>query len=232
MAQAVKEIYPDVKMAIGPDIENWFYYDFDFWVIEFKEENLKEIEKKMKRIISQNQKFEQYDLPFQEAIEYLKEQKEDYKVEMATDLNAKWIENISFYKNIMQNWNTSFVDMCSGPHVENSNKLDANAFCLDKIAWAYWKWDSDNKMLTRIYWLAFDTKAELDAYIKLMEEAKKRDHRTLWKKLRLFTFSDKVWLGLPLWLPAGWMLWKQVEDFWKEAHEKNWYDFVRNSSYR
>lgn len=227
MAQAVKEMYPNAKMAIWPDIENWFYYDFDFWTEEFKEENLKELEKKMKKIISQNQKFEQYNLPFDEAIKYLKEKNEEYKVEMALELKEKWVSEISFYKNIMQNWNISYVDMCSGPHVDNSNKLDANAFKLDKISWAYWKWDSNNKMLTRIYWLAFDTKEELDNYIKLVEEAKKRDHRLLWKKLKLFTFSDKVWLWLPLWLPAGWMLWKQVEDFWKEAHEKNWYDFVK-----
>lgn len=227
MAQAVKEMYPNAKMAIGPDIENWFYYDFDFGTEEFKEENLKELEKKMKKIISQNQKFEQYDLDFDEAVKYLKENKEDYKVEMALELKEKWVKEISFYKNIMQNWNISYTDMCSGPHVDNSNKLDANAFKLDKIAWAYWKWDSNNKMLTRIYWLAFDTKEELDNHVKLLEEAKKRDHRVLGKKLKLFTFSDKVWLGLPLWLPAGWMLWKLVEDFWKEAHEKNWYDFVK-----
>ncbi len=227
MAQAIKEMYPNVKMAIGPNIENWFYYDFDFGSEEIKEENLKELEKKMKKIISQNQKFEQYDLDFDEALSYLKEKNEDYKVEMAMELKEKWINKISFYKNIMQNWNISYIDMCSGPHVENSNKLDSNAYKLDKIAWAYWKWDSNNKMLTRIYWLAFDTREELDNHIKLLEEAKKRDHRVLWKKLKLFTFSDKVWLGLPLWLPAGWMLWKQVEDFWKETHEKAWYDFVR-----
>ncbi len=226
MAQAVKEMYPNAKMAIGPDIDNWFYYDFDFWNDEFKEENLKDLEKKMKKIISQNQKFEQYDFPYDEAVKFLKEKWEDYKIEMATELKNKWIENISFYKNIMQNWNESFVDMCSWPHVDNTNKIDANAFTLDKIAWAYWKWDSNNKMLTRIYAFAFDTKEELDNHIKMIEEAKRRDHRVIWEKLKLFTISKLVWAWLPLIQPNWMIIRKEVEDYLWDLHKGKWYSRV------
>jgi len=227
MAQAVKSAYPEVKMAIGPDIENWFYYDFDFWGVEFKEENLKEIEKKMKNIIKQNQKFEKYWLPVAEAVKILKAKWEIYKVEMAEDLAKTGETEIGFYRNITQQWIETFVDMCRGPHIDKTLDIDENSFKLDKIAWAYWKWDSDNKMLTRIYGFAFESRDALDEHIRLLEEAKKRDHRVLGKKLKLFAFSDKVGLGLPLWMPNWAMLWKQVEDFWKEAHEKNGYDFVR-----
>lgn len=227
MAQAVKAIYwNDVKMAIWPDIETGFYYDFDFWDIEFKEEDLKELEKKMKQIIKQNQKFEQYDLDFSDAITYLETAQEPYKVEMAKELNEKWFSKISFYKNIMQNWETSFIDMCSGPHVDNSNKIDANAFKLEKIAWAYWKGDAKNKMLTRIYALAFETREELDTHVKMLEEAKKRDHRILGKKLKLFTISDLVGSGLPLMQPAWMIVRKSVEDYLWELHKKHGYQRV------
>lgn len=228
MAQAVKELYwQNVKMAIWPDIENWFYYDFDFWWIEFWDDNLKELEKKMKQLIKQNQKFENYTLPFQEAINYLKSVWEDYKIELAQDLEQKWEKEISFYKNINQAWNTTFVDMCFWPHVENSNKLNPNAFKLEKVAWAYWKWDSNNKMLTRIYWVAFKTPKELQDYLKMIEEAKKRDHRIIWKKMDIFSFSENVWLWLPLWHPMWWRLWRVIEDYWLEEHKKWWYEFVR-----
>ena len=227
MAQAVKAIYwNDVKMAIWPDIETGFYYDFDFWDIEFKEEDLKELEKKMKQIIKQNQKFEQYDLDFSDAVKYLENSQEPYKVEMAKELNEKWFTKISFYKNIMQNWETSFIDMCSGPHVDNSNKIDANAFKLEKIAWAYWKGDAKNKMLTRIYALAFETREELDTHVKMLEEAKKRDHRILGKKLKLFTISDLVGSGLPLMQPAWMIVRKSVEDYLWDLHKKHGYQRV------
>lgn len=157
----------------------------------------------------------------------------------AKDSLLKWInpEYISKYEAITEyfqemipslEWKfVTFVDMCAGPHVENSKDLQPWTFKLDKIAGAYWKWDSDNIMMTRVYWYSFETKDELKDFLEMMEEAKKRDHRILWQKLHLFTFSDKVWLWLPLWLPKWWMLWKQVEDFWKLAHEKHWYEFVR-----
>lgn len=227
MAQAVKALYWDyVKMAIGPDIDTWFYYDFDFWNIEFKEEDLKALEKKMKQIIKQNQKFEQYDLSFEEARDYLSSKGEEYKVEMAEELFAKWNKTISFYKNIMQNGETSFVDMCSGPHVDNTNKIKENSFALDKLAWAYWKGDSSRKMLTRIYWLAFETPEELQAYQKMIEEAKKRDHRILWKKLKLFTISDLVGSGLPLMQPRWMIIRKEIEDYLWNLHKVRGYQRV------
>lgn len=227
MAQAVKALYGnDVKMAIWPDIDTGFYYDFDFSGIEFKEEDLKILEKKMKQIIKQNQKFEQYDLSFEDAKDYLSSQWEEYKVEMAEELFAKWHKTISFYKNIMQNGESSFIDMCSGPHVENTNKIDVNAFKLEKIAGAYWKWDASRKMLTRIYGLAFDTQAELDAHVKMLEEAKKRDHRILGKKLKLFTISDLVGAGLPLIQPAGMIIRKEIENYLWDLHKKKGYSRV------
>ncbi len=228
LAQAIEQIYgkENVKLWFGPGIENWFYHDFDLWEIKISDSDLKEIEKKMKNIISQNQKFEKYELPIDEAINKFNK-KDEYRTENIEKLKIQWEKIVSFYKNINQAWLETFDNLCSGPHIDNTNKLDKNAFCLDKVAGAYWLWDEKNPMLTRIYWLAFDTQEELQNHLKLLEEAKKRDHRVLWKKLKLFTFSEKVWLWLPLWLPAGWMLWKQVEDFWKEAHEKNWYDFVK-----
>lgn len=227
MAQAVKALYwDDVKMAIWPDIDTWFYYDFDFWNIEFKEEDLKILEKKMKQIIKQNQKFEQYDLPFEEARDYLSSKWEEYKVEMAEELFAKWNKSISFYKNIMQNGETSFVDMCSGPHVPNTNKIGENSFALDKLAWAYWKWDSSRKMLTRIYGLAFETPEELQAYQKMIEEARKRDHRILWKKLKLFTISDLVGSWLPLMQPRWMIIRKEIEDYLWNLHKVRWYQRV------
>ena len=204
MAQAVKKLYwNNVKIAIWPDIENWFYYDFDFNWIEFKEENLKEVEKKMKQIIKQNQKFEKYELDIKKAFDYLKSENEIYKLELLEELKLKWVKKISFYKNINQKNEITFIDMCSWPHVENTNEININSFKLDKIAGAYWKWSEKNKMLTRIYWIAFETKEEFDNYIKLIEEAKKRDHRKIGREMDLFTFSELVGSGLPLFTPKG-----------------------------
>ncbi|MCB9804087.1 hypothetical protein H6769_00285 [Candidatus Peribacteria bacterium] len=140
MAQAVKSLYGDsVQMAIGPDIDTGFYYDFDFGSIEIKEENLKEIEKKMKQIIKQNQKFEQYSLPLAEAQTYLESRGESYKLEMASELGAKGESVISFYRNISQQGQEIFVDMCQGPHVDQTSRIDENAFKIEKIAGAYWR---------------------------------------------------------------------------------------------
>ncbi len=227
MAQAIKNLYGnDVKMAIGPDTDTGFYYDFDFGWIEFKEEDLKNLEKKMKQIIKQNQKFEYYELPFEEAKAYLSTQWEVYKIEMAEDLFTKWFQTISFYKNSMQNGSSSFIDMCAGPHVENTNKIDVNAFCLEKIAGAYWRGDSTKKMLTRIYGLAFANQEELNKYTKMIEEAKKRDHRILWAKLKLFTFSDLVGPGLPLFTPEWTFMRNAIENVIMEIQSKYWFEKV------
>lgn len=139
MAQAVKVLYPEAKMAIGPDIENGFYYDFDFGESPIKEENLKEIEKKMKNIIKQNQKFEASKMPISEAITFLKSKGEIYKVELAEDLLSSGETEIGFYKNITQQGQEVFVDMCRGPHVDKTAELDENAFKVEKLAGAYWK---------------------------------------------------------------------------------------------
>ena len=227
MAQAVKSLYGDsVQMAIGPDIDTGFYYDFDFGSIEVKEENLKEIEKKMKQIIKQNQKFEQYSLPLSEAQSYLQSRGESYKLEMASELGAKGESVISFYRNISQQGQEIFIDMCQGPHVDQTSRIDENAFKIEKIAGAYWRGDSTKKMLTRIYALAFDTREELDAHVKMLEEAKKRDHRILGKKLKLFTISDLVGSGLPLMQPRGMIIRKAIEEYLWDLHKDRGYDRV------
>ena len=227
MAQAVKSLYGDsVQMAIGPDIDTGFYYDFDFGSIEVKEENLKEIEKKMKQIIKQNQKFEQYSLPLAEAQTYLESKGESYKLEMASELGAKGESVISFYRNISQQGQEIFVDMCQGPHVDQTSRIDENTFKIEKIAGAYWRGDSAKKMLTRIYALAFDTRDELDAHVKMLEEAKKRDHRILGKKLKLFTISDLVGSGLPLMQPRGMIIRKAIEEYLWDLHKDRGYDRV------
>ena len=229
MAQAVKSIYgQSVQAAIGPDIDTGFYYDFDFGDIVIGEEQLKEIEKKMKNIIKQNQSFVRVDVAIDEAIAFLKSLGETYKVEMAEDLKAKWETKLGFYVNASKQKGdafyealklsgvdftmSTFIDMCQGPHVENTKELDENAFKLDKIAGAYWRGDASKKMLTRIYAFAFDTREELDAHSKMLEEAKKRDHRIIGKKMKLFTISELVGSGLPLIQPKGMIMRKAIEE--------------------
>ena len=226
MAQAVKSLYPDVKLAIGPDIENGFYYDFDFGEVKFEEAALKDIEKKMKNIIKQNQKFEYSTMPVDEAIKFLESKGEPYKVEMARDLKTSGETEIGFYRNMTQQGAEAFVDMCRGPHVEKTIEIDENSFKLDKTAGAYWKGDSKNQMLTRIYAFAYETREELDAHLKMLEEAKKRDHRILGKKLKLFTISELIGSGLPLMQPNGMIIRKAIEDYLWEMHADKEYHRV------
>lgn len=223
MAQAVKSLYPEAKMAIGPDIEHGFYYDFDFGDVAINDDSLKDIEKKVKNLIKQNQKFEAYKLPVAEAVAYLKSKGEDYKVEMAEDLAARGETEIGFYRNVAQNGAETFVDMCRGPHVEKTSELDENAFKIDKLAGAYWKGDAANKQLTRIYAFAFDTREELDAHLHMLSEAKKRDHRILGAKLKLFTISQLVGSGLPLIQPNGMVIRKAIEEYLWELHKDEGY---------
>ncbi|EKD66405.1 MAG: hypothetical protein ACD_49C00044G0007 [uncultured bacterium (gcode 4)] len=226
LAQAVKSIYPDVKLAVGPDIENWFYYDFDFWGIEFKEENLKEIEKKMKNIIKQNQLFEEYKLPVNEAIKAIKATWEIYKIEMAEDLKKSGETELTFYKNLTQQWVETFVDMCRWPHVRKSIEIDENSFKLERMAWAYWKNDANNIMLTRIYGFAFESREALDEHLRLLEEARKRDHKIIGKKLDLFSFHHQS-PGAAFWHPAWLAIWRELENFWREFHADNWYTEIQ-----
>lgn len=226
LAQAIKSIYPEVKLAIGPDIDNGFYYDFDFWEVKVEESSLKEIEKKMKNIIKQNQLFEEFKLPIDEWIKTIKNSWEIYKLEMAEDLKNSWETELTFYRNNTQQWIETFVDMCAWPHVGKTLDIDENSFKLDRIAWAYWKWDSDNKMLTRIYGLAFESREKLDEYIKMMEEARKRDHRIIWEKMKIFTISKLVWSWLPLLQPNWMVIRKEIEDYLWDLHKNKWHDRV------
>ena len=228
MTQAVKSLFwDDIGLWVWPSIENWFYQDFDFWDIEFKEQDIKKVEKKMKQIIRQNQKFEQYDLPVADTLKLYKT-RDPYKLELSQELKEKWEKKLSFYQNVTQQWQVVYFDICKWPHVDQTSQLNENAFKLEKIAWAYWRWDEKNKMLVRIYWVAFENREELDKYVKMMAEAKKRDHRILWKKLELFTFDDEVGPWLPLWLPNGAVIIEELEKLAKEKEQEFGYKRVRS----
>ncbi|MBN2096588.1 threonine--tRNA ligase [Candidatus Peregrinibacteria bacterium] len=219
LAQAVLEMFPDAKLAIGPDIDNGFYYDFDL-PRTLIPEDLPILEKKMKHIIKQNQKFEKYEEPMEAAIKFLKATKQDYKIEMAADLKGEGEKKISFYKN------GPFVDMCRGPHTDSTGQIELGSFKLDKIAGAYWKGDEKRPMLQRIYGLAFDTPKELDDYLNMRKEAEKRDHRKLGKELDLFSLHDEAGGGLVYWHPKGGRMRNAIETFWKGEHFKNGYELV------
>jgi len=220
LAQAVLDMFPEAKLGIGPDIDNGFYYDFEL-PRTLIPEDLPILEKKMKHIIKQNQKFERYDEPIDKAMDFLKAAKQHFKVELAADLKQEGEKEISFYKN------GPFVDMCKGPHVESTIKIDPNTFKLDRIAGAYWRGDEKRPMLQRIYGLAFDTKEELDKYIELRKEAERRDHRKLGKELDLFSFNENVGPGLPLWHPKGTVIVEELEKLAKEMEFKGGYVRVR-----
>ena len=215
LAQAVLDMFPEAKLGIGPDIDNGFYYDFDL-PRTLIPEDLPILEKKMKHIIKQNQKFENYKEPMAKAVEFLKETKQDYKIEMANDLEEQGEKELSFYKN------GPFVDMCRGPHVESTGKIDPNSFTLDKIAGAYWRGDEKRPMLQRIYGLAFEDKKELDEYLNMRKEAEKRDHRKLGKQLDLYSFHDEG-QGFPFIHPKGMVIWNELMDYWREVHKRYGY---------
>ena len=261
MAQAVQQNFPGTKIATGPETEDGFFYDFDFWDVDFSDKDLKKIEKTMKKIISQWQDFKSFEVSFDQARNILDKMGEWFKNELVDKIEAwdfknteKLSDKISFYINVwkwgkesdMQNFlkdksfedfsemdgdqikNLKFIDMCTGPHVANTRELDANAFKLARVAWAYWLGDEKNKQLTRIYAYAFNDKAELDAHLKMLEEAKKRDHRLLGKKLEIYTFDEEVWPGLPLWLPAWTVMVEEIEKLAKQKEEEYGYDRVRS----
>ncbi len=198
LAHAVKEIYPGAKLGMGPAIENGFYYDFDN--IELGEKDLMNIEQKMKEIIKQNISFEQETVSKERAKEIFKD--EPYKLELINDIEEK---EVSVYKS------GSFIDLCSGPHVKKSQEVDSQSFMLDRIAGAYFKGSEKNKMLQRIYGIAFNSKKELKNYLQQREEAKKRDHRKLGAELDLFCFSDIVGSGFPLFTPKGTIVIEQLK---------------------
>ncbi len=215
LAQAVKRLYPGTKLAIGPSIENGFYYDFDS-EHTFTPEDLEKIEKEMEKIVKEDLNLERFVLPKDEAIKFVKEQGEDYKVELIEDLPEG--EEISFYKQ------GEFVDLCAGPHVPSTGKV--KAIKLLNIAGAYWKGDERNKMLQRIYGTSFTKKSDLKEYLNRLEEAKKRDHRKLGKELDLFSLSEEG-PGFPFFHPKGMVIRNILEDFWKEEHAKRGYEEIK-----
>ncbi|QUH30268.1 threonine--tRNA ligase [Vallitalea guaymasensis] len=208
LSQAVKRLFPEVKLAIGPSIENGYYYDFDKET-PFTNEDLEAIEKEMKKIVKENLQIKRFELPRDEAISFMKEKGEDYKVELIEDLGKD--EVISFYEQ------GEFVDLCAGPHLMTTKSV--KAFKLLSVAGAYWRGDEKNKMLSRIYGTSFTKKAELDAYIQKLEEAKKRDHRKLGKELELFAMFDEG-PGFPFFLPKGMVLRNTLIDYWREVHNR------------
>lgn len=211
MAQAVKHIWPDAKLAIGPAIENGFYYDFDL-EHRFTEEDFLKIQKEMKKIVQANYKLERFELPREEAIKLMQEKDEPYKVELINDLPEDAV--ISFYKQ------GDFTDLCAGPHMESTGQI--KAFKIMSVAGAYWRGNSDNKMLQRLYATAFPTQEELDNYIKMIEEAKQRDHRKIGKEMELFAIHEEG-PGFPFFLPNGMILRNELEAFWREEHKKRGY---------
>lgn len=214
MAQAVKRLFPEVKLAIGPAIDNGFYYDFDYDK-GFTPDDLAKIEAEMNKIVKENYKLERFELPRKEAIEFMKEKDEPYKVELIEDLPEDAV--ISFYRQ------GDFTDLCAGPHLFSTGAV--KAFKLLNIAGAYWRGSEKNKMLQRIYGTAFIKKAEMQAYLDALEEAKKRDHRKLGRELGLFMMND-AGPGFPFFLPKGMILKNQLLDYWHELHAKNGYQEI------
>lgn len=211
MAQAIKRLYPDTKLAIGPTIDNGFYYDIDS-EHTFIEEDLEKIEKEMKKIVKERLEIERFELPRDEAIEFAKERDEDYKVELIEDLPEG--EKISFYKQ------GEFVDLCRGPHIPNTKFV--KAFKLLSVAGAYWRGDENNKMLQRIYATSFPKASLLEKHLERLEEAKKRDHRKIGKEQELFALM-KEGPGFPFFLPKGTQLKNTLMKYWREVHEEAGY---------
>ena len=215
MAQAVKNLFPDVKLAIGPAIENGFYYDFDL-EHRFTEEDFLKLQKEMKRIIQANMPLERFELPRAEAIKFMEEKNEPYKVELINDLPDEAV--ISFYKQ------GEFVDLCAGPHMDSTGAV--KAVKLMSVAGAYWRGDEKNKMLQRIYGTAFPSQEELDKYVAWIEEAKLRDHRKIGKEMEIFAIYDEG-PGFPFFMPNGMVIRNELERFWREEHTKRGYREIK-----
>ena len=212
LAQAVKRLYPNAKMGYGPATENGFYYDIDLGEEKPAEDFLTLIEKEMKKASEENLPIKPFILPRGEAVSLMRERGEDYKVEHISDLPPE--AEISFYRQ------GDYIDMCKGPHVTYTNAV--KAFKLTGISGAYWKNDSNNKMLTRIYGTAFPTKDELNRHLEMLKEAEKRDHRKIGKEMELFMLSEEG-LGFPFFLPNGMIIKNELINYWREIHEANGY---------
>ena len=218
LAQAMKRLHPEVKLAIGPAIENGFYYDFDT-PEPFSETQLAELEAEMRKICKEKLKLERFELPRAEAIQFMEEKEEPYKVELINDLPED--ATISFYKQ------GEFTDLCAGPHLDSTGRIKGNAIKLTACNAAYWRGDSNRQTLQRIYGIAFPKKDELDEYLARIEEAKKRDHRKLGKELGLFMMTEEG-PGFPFFLPKGMTLKNTLLEYWRECHKR--YGYVEIST--
>ena len=218
LAQAVKRLYPEVKLAIGPSIDEGFYYDMDS-PFPFTPEILEKLEGEMRKICKEKLKLERFELPREEALKFMEEKGEPYKVELIHDLPED--AHISFYKQ------GEFTDLCAGPHLDSTGRVKGNAIKLTACNAAYWRGDSSRQTLQRIYGIAFPKKDELDAYLQRIEEAKKRDHRRLGKELGLFTIMDEG-PGFPFFLPKGMVLKNTLIDYWRQVHKR--YGYVEIST--
>ena len=215
MAEALEALYPGIKLAIGPAIENGFYYDVDFGEHSISSDDFSKIEAKMVELARQKNEYVRKEISKQDAISYFQEKDDEYKLELLEDLEDG---NITFYTQ------GNFTDLCRGPHIPNTSFIKSTK--LLNIAGAYWRGDENNKQLTRIYGISFPKQKELTAYLELLEQAKQRDHRKLGKEMELFSFSQKVGQGLPLWLPKGAALRERLENFLKKAQKSAGYDQV------
>lgn len=218
LAEAVQRLYPGTRLGFGPAVDNGFYYDFQF-AEEFDSENLPKIEAEMRKIIGEKQAFTRTVLDIEEAAKRFEEAGEALKAEHVREL-AEDHKEVSIYQN------GEFTDLCAGPHVENTSQIPTDCFALDSVAGAYWHADQSREMLTRIYGLAFNNKKDLKEYLRQREEARKYDHRKLSKELEFYTMTEKVGLGLPLWLPNGTVLREELEKFAKETEQRGGYQRV------
>lgn len=215
MAEALEALYPGTKFGIGPAIENGFYYDVDFGEHSFSSDDFKKIEDKMLDLAREKNDYERQEISKKDAIEYFKKKGDEYKLELLEDLEDG---TITFYSQ------GNFTDLCRGPHIPGTGSI--KAVKLLKVAGAYWKGDEKNKQLTRLYGITFLKQKELTEYLEMLELAKERDHRKLGKELELFTFSEKVGMGLPLWLPKGTLLRNRLENFLRKAQRESGYEEV------
>lgn len=215
MAQAVKQLYPEAQVTIGPVIDQGFYYDFAF-DRPFNDEDLEKIETRMRELAAEGDELERRVIERDDAVRFFKDLGEDYKVEIIKDIPGE--EQLTLYTQ------GDFTDLCRGPHVPHTNKL--KAFKLLKVAGAYWRGDSDNEMLTRVYGTAFASEKELKRYLKQREEAEKRDHRRLGKQLDLFHFQDEA-PGLVFWHPRGWAIWQVIESYMRDVYKRSGYAEIK-----
>ena len=222
LAAAVTELYPNVRPAIGPAIDNGFYYDFDFGPDKLSEDQLPLLNQKMLELIAADLPFNQEIKSAVDALAAEQAAGQTYKAEIIADLQAQGETEVSYYT-VGQ-----FADLCRGPHVASTADLRQAGFLVHHLAGAYWRGSEKNKMLTRVYALAFNNQVELDNYLQLLAEAEQRDHRKLGRELDLFHIDEQVGLGLPLWHPKGAILWKVIEDFWSNQHLRNGYSLVRS----